>query len=155
MPLQGQVGGFPLFVQQHPKMATLPFLAPLLIIGFCQPSSAQTSPKINSVVHTSAKPHPSVKRQGMNPPAFLLQGVWSDCRDCNAIFMIEGRRVNFFDEIGSTQKEGQTYWRISSNKLSFCYSGGLVVTDTIIKLTKDSLVTYHKDTGLGRFVRLK
>ena len=69
--------------------------------------------------------------------------------------MIEGRRVNFFDEIGSTQKEGQTYWRISSNKLSFCYSGGLVVTDTIIKLTKDSLVTYHKDTGLGRFVRLK
>lgn len=136
-------------------MATLPFLAPLLIIGFCQPSSAQTSPKINSVVRTSAKPHLGVKRQGMSPPAFLLQGVWSDCRDCNAIFMIEGRRVNFFDEIGSDEKAGQTYWKIASNKLSFYFDGGLVVTDTIIKLTKDSLVTCHKGAGFGRFVRLK
>ena len=136
-------------------MATLPFPAPLLIIGFCQPSSAQTSPKINSVVRTSAKPHLGVKRQGMSPLAFLLQGVWSDCRDCNAIFMIEGRRVNFFDEIGSDEKAGQTYWKIASNKLSFYFEGGLVVTDTIIKLTKDSLVTCHKGAGFGRFVRLK
>ena len=69
--------------------------------------------------------------------------------------MIEGRRVNFFDEIGSDEKAGQTYWKIASNKLSFCFNGGLVVTDTIIKLTKDSLVTYHNGTGFGRFVRLK
>lgn len=140
-------------------MVTLSFPAPLLIIGFGQTSSAQTSPKSNSVVRTSAKPHPSVKRKlnqkGMNPPASLLQGVWSDCRDCNAIFMIEGRRVNFFDEIGSDGKAGQTYWKIANNKLSFCYSAGLVMTDTIFNLTKDSLVTYRKGAGMARFVRLK
>ena len=98
-----------------------------------------------------SKPH----RKGWDPPAYLLQGVWSVCRDCNAIFWVEGRRVNFFDEIGSEEKEGKTCWKMVNNRLSFCYSGGLVVTDTIIKLTKDSLVTYRKDAGFGRYVRLK
>ncbi|GAB3849980.1 hypothetical protein GCM10028822_14700 [Hymenobacter terrigena] len=96
-----------------------------------------------------------LNRTVMNPPASLLQGVWSDCRDCNAIFWIQGRRVNFFDEIGSEEKAGQTYWKMANNQLSFCYDGGLVVTDTIIKLTKDSLVTYRKSAGFGRYVRLK
>ena len=49
--------------------------------------------------------------------------------------MIEVRRVNFFDEIGSDEKIGQTYWKIASNMLCFSFDGGLVVTDTIIKLT--------------------
>jgi hypothetical protein len=102
----------------------------------------------------------NLNRKGLNPPASLLQGAWSDCLDCNAIFWIEGRRVNFFDEIGSDQKEGQAYWKISANTLSFCYSGGLVVTDTIIKLTNDSLVLYRRDkeagvVGYSRYVRLK
>lgn len=145
---------------RHPtKMVILLFAAPLLRIGFCQTPHAQTSPKTNSSIRTSPQPHPSVRhnsnQKGANPQGYLLQGAWSDCLDCNAIFMIEGRRVNFFDEIGSDEKAGQTYWKISNNKLSFCYSGGLVVTDTIIKLTKDSLVTYRKDAGMARFVRLK
>ena len=140
-------------------MVILLFAAHFLRIGFCQTPHAQTSVKINSSSRPSLKPHPSVRpkphRKGWNPPAYLLQGVWSDCRDCNAIFWIEGRRVNFFDEISSDQKEGQTYWKMVNNQFSFCFSGGLVVTDTILKLTKDSLVTYHKGAGMARFVRLK
>jgi hypothetical protein len=114
-------------------MAILLFAAHLLRIVFCQTPTAQTSPKINTSIRTSPKPPPIVKhnsnRKGLHPQASLLQGVWSDCLDCNAIFWIEGRKVNFFDEIGSEQKEGQTYWKMANNKLSFCYSGGLVVTD--------------------------
>jgi hypothetical protein len=99
-------------------------------------------------------------RKVLHPQVSLLQGAWSDCLDCNAIFWIEGRRVNFFDEIGSDEKARQTYWKMANNKLSFCYSGGLVVTDNIIKLTKDSLVLYRRDkevgaVGYSRYVRLK
>ncbi len=140
------------------------FAAYLLSSSVSQTPNAQTSPKTTSTIRTSPKPYPSVRRnsnrKGVNPQASLLQGVWSDCVDCNAIFIIEGRRVNFFDEIGSDEKAGQTYWKISNNKLSFCYSGGLVVTDTIIKLAKDSLVLYRRDkeagvVGYSRYVRLK
>lgn len=145
-------------------MVILLFAARFLQLIFCQTPAAQTSPKLNPSIRISPKPLPSVRRnstqKGLNPQVALLQGAWSDCRDCNAIFWIEGRRINFFDEIGSDQKEGQTYWKISANKLSFCYSGGLVVTDTIIKLTKDSLVLYRRDQEAGvvsysRYVRLK
>ena len=52
------------------------------------------------------------------------------------------------------------HWKVANNKLSFLYKGGLVVTDAIIKLTKDSLVLYRRDkvagdVGYSRFVRLK
>lgn len=145
-------------------MAILLLAACFLRLCFCQTPSAQTAPKITSSVRTSAKSsactrHNSTEKE-VPPQASLLQGAWSDCVDSNAIFWIEGRRVNFFDEIGSDQKEGPTSWKISTNKLSFCYSGGLVVTDTIIKLTKDSLVLYRRDkeagvVGYSRYVRLK
>jgi hypothetical protein len=145
-------------------MALLLFAAYFLQLLFCQTPTAQTSPKRKVSLRISPKPSPSVRhnsnRKEVNPRASLLQGVWSDCLDCNAIFWIEGRRVNFFDEIGSEQKEGQTYWKMANNKLSFCYSGGLVVTDNIIKLTRDSLVLYRRNkeegvVGYSRYVRLK
>lgn len=145
-------------------MAPLLFAAHLLGLISYQTPTAQTFPERSSSVRSSPKLHSSVRRnssrKGLNPPAALLQGAWSDCLDCNAIFWIEGRRVNFFDEIGSEEKEDQTYWKISTNKLSFCYSGGLVVTDTISKLTNDSLMLYRQDkeagvVGYSRYVRLK
>jgi hypothetical protein len=140
-------------------MAILLFATHLLRIAFCQTPTSRTSSHINASIRPSPKPQPSVKhhsnRKGVPPEASLLQGVWSDCRDCNAIFWLEGRKVNFFDELGSTAKEGQTYWKTANHKLSFCYSGGLVVTDNIIKLTKDSLVLYRRDIGYSRYVRLK
>lgn len=145
-------------------MVILLFAAHLLRIAFCQTPTTHPSPKTNANIHTLPKPPPSVRRtshrKGAHPQASLLQGAWSNCLDCNAIFWIEGRRVNFFDEISSEEKAGQTYWKISNNKLSFCYSGGIVVTDNIIKLTKDSLVLYHRDkevgvVGYSRYVRLK
>jgi hypothetical protein len=109
-------------------MAIMFFAAYLLRITFCQAPTTQIFPKINASSLPSPKPHPSVKhnsnRKEVHLQAPLLQGVWSDCLDCNAIFWIEGRKVNFFDEIGSDEKEGQTYWKMVGNKLSFCYSGG-------------------------------
>jgi hypothetical protein len=144
-------------------MTALFFATYLLSNGAGQPA-VQTPVKNKASVSTSHKPQSSVRRnanrKGVTPQPALLQGAWSDCVDCNAIFWIEERRVNFFDEIGSDQKEGPTYWKMSGNKLSFCYSGGLVVTDTILKLTKDSLVLYRRDkqagvVGYSRYVRLK
>lgn len=145
-------------------MVILLCAAHLLRIVFCQTPTAQAFPKTNASIRPSPKPHPSVRRNSprkvLHPQISLLQGVWSDCLECNAIFWIEGRRVNFFDEIGSDEKAGQTYWKMANHKLSFCYSGGLVVTDNIIKLTKDSLVLYRRDkevgaVGYSRYVRLK
>lgn len=141
------------------KLVILLFAAHLPRVCFGQTPHAPTPPKTTASLRPSPKPHPSVRRnpmrKGGNPQATLLQGAWSDCRDCNAIFWIEGQCVNFFDEIGSDEKEGQTYWKMVNNQLSFCYSGGLVVTDTVLKLTKDSLVTYRNDIGIARFIRLK
>jgi hypothetical protein len=145
-------------------MIILFFTAHLLRIAFCQTPTTHLSPKTKASIHTSPKPRPSMRRnsnwKGLHPQASLLQGAWSDCLDCNAIFWIEGRRVNFFDEISSEEKAGPTYWKISNNKLSFYYSGGIVVTDNIIKLTKDSLVLYRRDkeagvVGYSRYIRLK
>jgi hypothetical protein len=127
--------------------------------GFCQTPHAQTRPTGNAGLRPAPAPNPSVRphpqRKGTSLHAGLLLGVWSDCRDCHAIFWIEGRRVNFFDELGSEAKAGQTSWKLVNNQLSFCYGGGLVVTDTVVKLTQDSLVTYRKDVGTARYVRLK
>jgi hypothetical protein len=144
-------------------MIMLLFAAHLLRLAFCQTPTVQASPTPPARMRTSSKPPPSGRHNSARkvlPQAALLQGVWSDCLDCNAIFWIDGRRVNFFDEIGSDEKEGPTYWKISANKLSFIYKGGEVVTDAILKLTKDSLVLYRRDkaagvVGYSRYVRLK
>ena len=145
-------------------MTAVIFFATYLLSSGAGLPAVQTPPKIKASVSTPHKPQPRVRRnatpQGRNPQASLLQGAWSECVTCNAIFWIEGRRVNFLDEIGSDQKAGPTYWKMSGNKLSFCYNGWLVVTDTLIKLTKDSLVLYRRDkqagvVGYSRYVRLK
>lgn len=138
------------------------FAAYLLISNFGLTPCVQAHPKVkpNSVVlknrhfdtkHAGKKGHPT--------QAQLLQGVWSECSDCNADFTIKGNQVIFYDP-GTDGKPDVTYWRISNNKLSFIYKGGSVVTDALIKLTKDSLVLYRRDkeagvVGYSRFVRLK
>ena len=89
----------------------------------------------------------------------LLQGAWSECSDCNFDFLLKANQVIFYD-LGTDGKQEVVHWKVSNNKLSFIYKGGNVVTDAIIKLTKDSLVLYRRDKeagviGYSRFVRLK
>jgi hypothetical protein len=119
--------------------------------------------QIKPSANTSLKPQPSAKRsisqKVRSSQAQLLQGAWSECSDCNFDFSIEGNRVIFYDP-GTDGKQEVVYWKCSNNKLSFIYKGGIVVTDAIIKLTKDSLVLYRRDkeagvVGYSRFVRLK
>lgn len=124
---------------------------------------AQVPLKVKASIGALEKQHPHVinrvSQKGHLTQAQLLQGVWSECSDCNADFTIKGNKVVFFDP-GTDKKPDVTYWKISNNKLSFIYKGGNVVTDAIIKLNKDSLVLYRRDkeagvVGYSRFVRLK
>lgn len=139
------------------------FAAYLLCVCFDQTPYVQTPPKIKSSVSTSIKPQPSVKRhvsqKGHLTQAQLLQGAWSECSDCNFDFSLKGNQVIFYDP-GTDGKQEVVHWKVSNNKLFFIYKGGLMVTDAIIKLTKDSLVLYRRDkeagvVGYSRFVRLK
>lgn len=132
------------------------FLMHLIAILSVQSLCAQVSPKFGAIKkHKSTIKHiPSGNTKPLQ--VSLLQGIWSDKSENNAIFYIEGKHVKFFDHIGDDTKEyQQTYWNVLNNKISFYYSGGLVITDAIIKLTKDSLVLYRKDIGTSRYVRLK
>jgi hypothetical protein len=106
------------------------FLAAYVLGDFNLTPYVQTHPKITSRPATSHKPPPSGKGQ-----------------------------VVFYDP-GTDGKQEVVHWKVTNNKLSFFYKGGLVVTDAIIKLTKDSLVLYRRDkvagvVGYSRFVRLK
>jgi hypothetical protein len=123
----------------------------------------QTLPKATSRPSTSRKSLPDGKRQviqkGRLTQAQLLQGAWSECSDCNFDFSLEGNKVIFYDP-GTDGKQEVVHWKVANGKLSFLYKGGLVVTDAIVKLTKDSLVLYRQDkaagvVGYSRFVRLK
>ena len=131
------------------------------LAGICygQLLHAQVSPKAS----VSKKPISSTKhnasRSSQHMQASLLQGVWSICSDCNAEFTIKGSRVIFFDP-ETVDKPDVAYWKISNNKFSFIYKNGDVMTDTIIKLTKDSLVLYRRDKragviGYSRYIRLR
>lgn len=139
------------------KIIVKVFVVCVLSVCFCILLYAQASPKasVSEKKNLSTKHNLSRSSQKLQIP--LLQGVWSDDSENNAIFIIEGKHVSFFDHIGDVknEKEYRTYWSVSNNKLSFHYSGGLVVTDNIVKLTKDSLVLYRKDIGTSRYVRLK
>lgn len=124
---------------------------------------ARIPPKTNSRPNTSHKQPPSGKRQvaqkGHPTQAQLLQGAWSECSACNFDFSLKGNQVLFYDP-GTDSKQEVVHWKVASNKLSFFYKGGLVVTDAIVKLTKDSLVLYRRDkatgvVGYSRFVKLK
>jgi hypothetical protein len=144
-------------------MTIIFFAAFLINSSFGLTPCVQTIPKVKPSPSVSKKQQPSIRyHAGQNSyptQARLLQGVWSECSDCNADFTIKGSQVIFYDP-GTDGKPDVTYWKISNNKLSFIYKGGSVVTDAIIKLTKDSLVLYRRDkeagvVGYSRFVRLK
>ena len=145
-------------------MTAIFIAAYLLSSNFGLTSSAQARPKVKPSVNASkAKPHPRgnyrVGQKGHPTQAQLLQGAWSECADCNFDFSFEGNRVIFYDP-GTDGKQEVVHWKVADNKLSFIYKGGSVVTDAIIKLTKDSLVLYRSDkaagvVGYSRFVRLK
>lgn len=123
----------------------------------------QTLPKATSRPITSRKSLPSGKRQairkGRLTQAQLLLGAWSECSACDFDFSLEGNQVIFYDP-GTDGKQEVVHWKVANSKLSFLYKSGLVVTDAIVKLTKDSLVLYRRDkaagvVGYSRFVRLK
>ncbi|RZK31955.1 MAG: hypothetical protein EOO61_17390 [Hymenobacter sp.] len=110
---------------------------------------------------SKGKQHPrgqtSVGQKGRTQTQ-LLRGAWSECSDCNFDFSLEGNQVIFYDP-ETDGKQEVVHWAVSNNKLSFIYNGD-VVTSSIIKLTKDSLVLYRRDkvagvAGYSRFVRLK
>jgi hypothetical protein len=91
--------------------------------------------------------------------AQLLQGAWAECVACNFDFSLQGNHVLFYDP-GTDGKQEVVHWKVANQRLSFIYKGGSVVTDVIVKLTKDSLVLYRNDkaagvVGYSRFVRLK
>jgi hypothetical protein len=135
----------------------------LLISNFCLKPSAQTPSKVEPSVSAAKKQPPREKnsavQKGHSTQAQLLLGAWSECSDCNFDFSLEGDKVIFYDP-GTDGKQEVVHWTVSNSKLSFMYKGGLVVTDAIVKLTKDSLVLYRRDKeagviGYSRFVRLK
>lgn len=134
------------------------FAAYLLGIQFCQTGNAQTWSKGKYLISTSKKQHPNAKynscQSDYSRQTALLQGIWTDCSNCNALFTIKGQRVIYFDSRNEA-KNDLIYWKISSNELSFDYGKGLVVTDAIVKLTKDSLILYRKDIGTTRLSRMK
>lgn len=124
---------------------------------------AQAPPKTNSRPNISHKQPPSgrrpVVRKSLPTQAQLLQGAWSECSACNFDFSLEGNQVIFYDP-GTDGQQEVVHWKVANHKLSFLYPGGLVVTDAIMKLTKDSLVLYRRDkaaglVGYSRFIRLK
>jgi hypothetical protein len=140
------------------------FLAAYVLGDFNLTPYVQTHPKITSRPATSHKPPPSGKGQvaqkGHPTQAKLLLGAWSECSDCNGDFLLKGNNQVVFYDPGTDGKQEVVHWKVTNNKLSFFYKGGLVVTDAIIKLTKDSLVLYRRDkvagvVGYSRFVRLK
>ena len=143
---------------------TVTFLvAYLLSSNFGLTPYAQALPKVKPSVSTSKKQYSrgknSVSQRRHLTQAQLLQGAWAECSDCNFDFSLKGNQVTFYDP-GTDGKQELVHWIVSNNKLSFVYKGGLVVTDVIIKLNKDSLVLYRKDkeagvVGYSRFVRLK
>lgn len=144
-------------------MTTVFIVMYLLSSNFTRVPSAQTPSKVKPIVSTSKRQPPrgknSVGLRGHPTQAQLLQGAWSECSDCNFDFSLTGNQVIFYDP-GTDGKQEVVHWKVANNKLSFLYKGGLVVTDAIIKLTKDSLVLYRRDkvvgvVGYSRFVRLK
>ena len=144
-------------------MTAIFFAAYLLSRSFGLTLPAQIPSKVKPTVSASKKQPSrgknSVGQRGHPTQAQLLQGAWSECSDCNFDFSLEGNQVIFYDP-GTDGKQEVVHWKVANNKLSFLYKGGLVVTDAIIKLTKDSLVLYRRDkvagdVGYSRFVRLK
>jgi hypothetical protein len=135
------------------------------VLGSIDPTPyVQTLPKVTSRLSTSRKSLPGGKRQAIQKGRFmqvqLLPGAWSECSDCDGNFLLkENNQVIFYDP-GTDGKQEAVHWKVANGKLSFIYKDGDVVTDTIIKLTKDSLVLYRRDkaagvVGYSRFVRLK
>ena len=84
----------------------------------------------------------------------LIQGIWTTGPDENALFTIRGNRVIFLDP-GSEADNKNITFTIKGDKISINYGHGLVVTDRIIKLTKDSLVMTSQDGGPSRLGRMK
>jgi len=85
----------------------------------------------------------------------LIQGIWTDCFTCNALFTIKGRRVIYFDSGAEGTKDEIVYWKISGNNFFWDYGNSLVIKETIIKLTKDNLVLRSKDGVITRLSRMK
>lgn len=139
------------------------FAAYLLSSCFGLTPFAQTPSTSKPRVSAPRKPQLSRKNKVSHraplAQAQLLQGAWAECSDCNFDFSLEQDRVIFYDP-GMDGKQELVHWKVANQQLSFLYKGGLVVTDAIMKLTKDSLVLYRRDKAAGimgysRFVRLK
>ena len=125
--------------------------------------SAQTPSTLKSGASASKKqpPHGNTKESQPGPlaQARLLQGAWTDCSACDFDFALQGNHVLFYDP-GMEGTQEVVHWKVANNTLSFFYQGGSIVTDHIVKLTKDSLVLYRRDkaagvVGYSRYVRLK
>jgi hypothetical protein len=138
----------------------------LTACGICSSISlladAQTPASTTSRTTTSRQLQNGKRQAGLShrpTQAQLLQGAWAECATCDFNFALQGKRVTFYDP-GTDGKPEVVYWKVANNRLSFIYPGGLVVTDAIVKLSKDSLVLYSNNkragvVGYSRFVRLK
>jgi hypothetical protein len=125
---------------------------------WCSNSFAQPSSKNRSVT-SKVKSQTPVPKRVMTPSKYsqqlsLIQGIWTMSPDENAVFTIKGNRIIFFDPGNEADNKNITL-AIRDNKMSINYGNGLVVTDKIIKLTKDSLVTTSQDGGIRRLGRMK
>jgi hypothetical protein len=116
-------------------------------------------PKVSASYKQPLRGKNKVDHPAQLTQAQLLQGAWAECAACDFNFSLQGNRVLFYDP-GTEGKQEVVHWTVANHHLSFHYKGGSVVTDAIVKLTKDSLVLYRRDkaagvVGYSRFIRLK
>jgi hypothetical protein len=121
--------------------------------ALAQPASKKAN--ATSKIKSQAPVAKQVSKPSKNNQQFsLIQGIWTMGPNENALFTIKGNRVIFFDP-GSQADNKNITFVIKDNKISINYGKGLIVTDKIIKLTKDSLVMTSNDGGLTRLGRMK
>ncbi|MDO7875133.1 lipocalin family protein [Hymenobacter sp. ASUV-10] len=137
---------------------TSAFMLALASIYWCNNALAQHSYKPGNSTSKVKPQSPASKRAttlSHNSRQFsLIQGIWTTGPDENALFTIKGNRVIFLDS-GSDSNNKSITFTINGDKISINYGNGLVVTDRIIKLTKDSLVMTSQDGGPSRLGRMK
>lgn len=108
------------------------FLYILSLFIACSPKKEVSKLKINQTKH----------QQQNKIDKKLLNGVWAENEDENALFAIRGDSLFYVEDL-----ENPCLIKIKSDTLIWTLKDGYIIKDKILKLTKDSLILYNTEFG--------